>query len=452
MAKYGPPAMVRTPWGNADELRERKLNPGLGTPREEVERSQRERLYGAMVAAVATKGYEAMSVGDLVELSGVSRSTFYEHFADKEACLVATVEALLEATVARAAKIYGSEGDWESRAKRLLQGLLEGMAEQPAAARLCVVEAYAAGPRALAPLERAVDAIEAQATAASAKDPKRLKAAREVTRAVLGGIHRVLYAHLNEGREAELAGCCEELWRWASSYQPPPRPLRSRERRGEEPASPDGGAPTAARIPGERILRGFAATVTEKGFAQTTIADIAAGARISQATFYAHFADRDDAMAAAIELSARQMVAATVPGARRAKNAPEGVRIALSAIFGFLAAEPEFARLQAVEVYAAGPEAVELRNRTVVEVVEVTLGLVLDKRRRPSSLAEEATVGAIGGILYDRIRSEGPQRLMESVPLATYVALAPFIGRERACAVARSEADPGPRRVRPTPA
>jgi len=440
MAEYRPNAMVRTPWGNAEELRQRKLLPGLGTPHEEVVRNQRERLFAAMVATVAEKGYEATTVADLVELSGVSRRTFYELFEGKLACFVATVEALLEATVTMAAESYGGKGDWEARAKGLLQRFLMGLAAQPAAARLCVVEAYAAGPLALAPLERAVDAIEEQIVVASATDPKRKQATREVTRAVLGGIHRILYTHLSEGREVELAGCFEELWEWMSSYQPPPQPLRTRRAAGETISSPNGGPPFAARIPSERILRRFAAAVSEKGYAETTIAEIAAQAQISQATFYAHFADKEDAMAAAIESSARQIVAATLPVLRRAKSAPEGVRTALSAIFGFLAAEPEFARLQAVEVYSAGPKAVELRNRTVAELVEVTMALVVDKRQWPSSVAEEATVGAIGSILYDRIRKEGPESLPDAVPLAAYVALAPFIGKRRACAVARGEA------------
>ena len=66
--------MTRTPWGDATELRERMLRPGRGTPREEAEKNQRERLLAAMVATVADHGYEATPVADLVKLSGVSRT------------------------------------------------------------------------------------------------------------------------------------------------------------------------------------------------------------------------------------------------------------------------------------------------------------------------------------------------------------------------------------------
>jgi hypothetical protein len=45
-------------------------------------------------------------------------------------------------------------------------------------------------------------------------------------------------------------------------------------------------------------------------------------------------------------------------------------------------------------------------------------------------------VGALGGLLFDHIRGEGPQVLPRYVPLATYVALAPFVGVEQACEAA----------------
>lgn len=91
---YGAAAMVMTPWGLAADLRERKLSPGAGIPAAEIERSQRERLYGAMVACVAVAGYDRTSVADLLEVSGVSRRTFYELFRDKEDCFVAHLRSV----------------------------------------------------------------------------------------------------------------------------------------------------------------------------------------------------------------------------------------------------------------------------------------------------------------------------------------------------------------------
>jgi AcrR family transcriptional regulator len=50
--------------------------------------SPRARLLGAMLDAVARRGYAATTVADVVTLAGTSRRSFYEHFADKDAAYV----------------------------------------------------------------------------------------------------------------------------------------------------------------------------------------------------------------------------------------------------------------------------------------------------------------------------------------------------------------------------
>src|SRR5215213_1231061 len=142
---YGPPAMSRTPWGDAAQLREKKLRPGRGTPRQEAERNQRERLFAAMVATVAEKGYEATTVADMVDLSGVSRSAFYKHFEDKQACFLAAVGEMVGPALE---KLGGDESApaGVERARQAFEGLIDLIVRQPAAAKMCIVEVYAAGP------------------------------------------------------------------------------------------------------------------------------------------------------------------------------------------------------------------------------------------------------------------------------------------------------------------
>lgn len=439
--------MVQTPWGNSDELKERKLNPGVGTPREEVVRSQRERLFGAMVAVVAEKGYAHTSVADLLKVSGVSRATFYSLFRDKEDCFLATVNALLARGAKLSARLYGdggaegaasgeAGGDWEEWAQRALRGFMAMLAEQSAAARLCYIESYVAGPAALEPLSAAADATSQMLAATLAQRSEQAEMPLELARAMVGGFTWVIYQHLKDGREAELVDAVPELWEWALSYQPPPRPLRGRGRRGR--AESAGAPPFAAQVPSERILRGFATVVAEQGYAATTVADVAARARISQATFYASFDGKEDAMFAAIESAGAQMAAATLPVLRRAKSGATGVRRALDSIFSFLAAEPAFARVLAYEAFAAGPEAIARRDQTVTELIETSVGLGAPQRAaRP--IAEQATVGAIAGLAFDCVWEERLEDLTDCVPLATYIALAPFVGAEAACAAARGE-------------
>jgi AcrR family transcriptional regulator len=130
--------MVETPWGDADQLRSRQLQPGRGKSREEVERSQRERLFAAMVATVAERGYEATTVADLVKLSGVSRKSFYALFGDKQRCFIAAIEALTGPALETVEAGLEPPGDAEL-AKGAFETLFGQIVAQPAAAKMCFV-------------------------------------------------------------------------------------------------------------------------------------------------------------------------------------------------------------------------------------------------------------------------------------------------------------------------
>src|SRR3954470_13494836 len=141
MAGYRPVTMIKTPWGNAETLRDRKLQPGRRLPPEEVARNQRERLFAALVAIVAEKGYEGTRVADLLELSGVSRSAFYEHFSDKEACLLAALDAFVGPTIGPIANINASnEPLGEEQTRTAFEAIVRLIVTQPATSRMCFVE------------------------------------------------------------------------------------------------------------------------------------------------------------------------------------------------------------------------------------------------------------------------------------------------------------------------
>ena len=431
---YVAGGMVMTPWGNANGLRERRLAPGRGTPRAEVERNQRERLFAAMVAVTAERGYPETSVSDLVELSGVSSRSFYDLFAGKEDCFLATMDGILLAVQKLASEELGGEGTMEARALRAAQTLAKTAVAQPATARLWIVEAFCAGEEARRRIDTAQARLTEQLQAVLCELPARPEMPPELTRAILGGIAGVLYRRLARGEEETIPSLTRGLNEWALGLPPPPGPLRPKGRRNR--ARGEGSPPFVAHVPGERVLRGFVAAVAEKGYAATTIADIAAAASISQNTFYAHFRNKEDALYAAIDSSGAQMVAATLPAVRRAPEWPGAVRVALEALCGFLTAEPAFAHLREIEVYAIGPQAVEHRDRAGKEIVEVLGALALESPAAPNPLVVEVTLTAIQSLFYERMRSTGPSGLTELVPLATYLALAPLIGAKDAFAAA----------------
>jgi len=119
-----------------------------GLPPEVVARSQRDRLLEATMAIVAEKGYAATTVADLTKRAGISRTTFYELFEDKEACFLAAYDNAVDVLVRRISVAYEGEERWPDRARAGLATLLEALATDPAQARLALVDVTAAGPAA----------------------------------------------------------------------------------------------------------------------------------------------------------------------------------------------------------------------------------------------------------------------------------------------------------------
>ncbi|HEX3733546.1 MAG TPA: TetR/AcrR family transcriptional regulator [Solirubrobacterales bacterium] len=444
--------MVATPWGQSESLRDRRLRPGPGTPREDVVANQRERLFGAMVASVSSRGYEAATVSDLVEISGVSSRTFYDLFADKRACFLATMEALIEAAVTYAARSIGeltgdarpggvnlpesphsAEASWEERARWGFDAFAEMVVAQPAAARLAMVESYAAGPAAMVPLENAVAGFEWLTRQLLEESPERAEMPAEMVAAHIGSQLEITRARLRRGTEAELPELMDEIFPLMLSYRPPPEALRLAGR------PPKFGPETiGAHDHAERALRAFAVVVSEQGYVDTTIDAVLKRAQMSATTFYAHFRGKEDAMLAAIDSAGAQLVAAVLPAFKRAPDWPEGIRAGLGAFCNFLASRPALARLVTVEIYAAGGDAVQRRVEALAPL-ERLVAKGYERAPETPQIAAEAIAGATYTLIYKRIRESGPESLANLAPLLSYIALSPFIGPEAACRVANGD-------------
>lgn len=129
--------------------------------RDEVERSQRQRLLQAATEAVAEKGYVSTTVADILRRAGVSRTTFYRMFKDKQDCFLAalqvnadTVAALMEAELEAA---RAESPDPLARLDRVLGTYLDLLHAAPALARVFLVDVYAAGPEAIEQRRRTLD-------------------------------------------------------------------------------------------------------------------------------------------------------------------------------------------------------------------------------------------------------------------------------------------------------
>ncbi len=114
--------------------------------REQVRESQRERILWAIVEVTAGRGYAASTVADVLKVAGVSRKTFYEQFASKADCFMSAFEEGAQLVMGPAVAGDASSAPPLERFSAGLQRYLDGMAAQPAYARMCLVEVYAAAP------------------------------------------------------------------------------------------------------------------------------------------------------------------------------------------------------------------------------------------------------------------------------------------------------------------
>jgi AcrR family transcriptional regulator len=332
-----------------------------------------------------------------------------------------------------------------------METFLKMLVAQPAAARLCLVETYAAGPEATKRIDDAQAAFEAVMQQAFDERPERRGMPAELTRAMVGGFRKVIHTRLHRGTEAELAELLPELMELGLSYRPPPQPLRGGTRRRRSGAGAAGAANSGMTAddggkvggrdedPAERIIRGTMVAVAAKGYQAATIADIVEAAGASLNTFYAHFTGKEEAFDAALYSGRARMLGVLLPTYSRARNWPEGIRAMAQATLGFLASEPEFTKLLTVDVYAAGLEALERRDQGLDGIVS-TLdgGLKYAPKMTPGQ--REAIMSGLYAMVSSWVQHEGTASLRELAPLVTYMILCPFVGAEAACEVANGGA------------
>ncbi len=132
---------------------------------EQVADDQRRRLFVAMAESMAARGYAATSVERVIELAGVSRGTFYEHFANRRECLLAAHEAIFARFIERVTGACAAEARWEDKATAAIGAAVEFATHYPEQVRLLALDTIAAdgetAQRGLAAAERLATMLRA---------------------------------------------------------------------------------------------------------------------------------------------------------------------------------------------------------------------------------------------------------------------------------------------------
>ena len=439
--------------------------------------SQRGRLIVAMADLVGHDGYAATTVANVLELAGVSRKAFYQHFANKQECFLAAYDAIAAEGRREVSRAYEAAANPAEGAQLAIAKLFERAIETPGNVRLALVEAGVVGPAGIERRERLMSEYEGLLRDMLGLPPGPGTVPNPVLRGIVGGLNGVLHAHVRSGRLEQLRELIPHMVGWATSYNPPPTsmmqlliqpangptlPPRLIGGRAPGTLTMSAAATTVGRRRGlargkrgvsrsmvvhsqrERILDAVANIVAEDDYAALTVEGIAERAAVSLHTFYEHFKDKEDAFLVAYELGHAKGLSIVERAFVTQPDWRLGVRDGIAALFNFLASEPAFAHLALVDALTATRRTAERTTDGLAAYAEMLIPGT--KEATDLVLPPAVTIEAVAGGLLELCQTYALQRqiekLSELLPRATYFTLAPFIGPEQAGSIAAKALTP----------
>jgi AcrR family transcriptional regulator len=434
-------------------------------PREQVAEHQRERLFKAMVECIDERGFAATTIFELVSRARISRRSFYEHFHNKDECLLATYDTVIARLNRRLQAAYDPVESWPEQLEALIRELFAAAGERPDLARLVCVEMGAAGPVGVQRWADGAERLQRFIIEGFARAPGPGTVPEPVARAIVGALRKILHSRVRGARsgkalKAELAGLVPDLVHWISCYYPSPEdvPLRPRRRARGRSVMIAGRAPGTLSAPSlsgerglprgehnlphgfvvynqrERIFDAIANLTAAKGYPALSLNDIAAEAAVSLQTFYTHFDGKEDAFIATYEAGHARAMAVVNQTLARQSSWIGAVRAGAAALLELLASEPSYAHLACVDVMVAYPHMVKRvheANDFYAELLDLRIAA-----DAPSPLGTpvvgEAIVGGVFELLHTYILRGDTARLGELADHIVYIALAPFMGAEAA--------------------
>jgi AcrR family transcriptional regulator len=185
--------------------------------------------------------------------------------------------------------------------------------------------------------------------------------------------------------------------------------------------------PPEVRLPlqRERLLRAAALEFAEVGYAGASSESISRRAGMSKATFYEHFANKEECMLALFDMGTELVQREMAEAAAKAPtgDARERMKAGTRAFLGALAQHPEFAQTLLVEIIGAGPRAAQRRDQVLQAFADVLDAENAAAARRGLSGRFRsphdpfAVVGAITELVSRQMRVGVPESMLDLAPV-----------------------------------
>jgi AcrR family transcriptional regulator len=113
---------------------------------EDVERHQLERLIAAVATVMAERGYGGLTVDRVIALARVSRTTFYNHFANRQEAVLSVYKLIFERFIAGIRGACAAKREWPAKVEAGIGAALEFAVTEPAQTQLLSAEFLGADP------------------------------------------------------------------------------------------------------------------------------------------------------------------------------------------------------------------------------------------------------------------------------------------------------------------
>lgn len=183
--------------------------------REFIARHQQARIVAALAQETAEKGYRAVTIAAIVKRAGIARKTFYENFSCKEECFLAAQELAMSTALERVVDAAGTCESWPRRIQAGLTAFVGYVAEEPALARTCMVEALSAGPAAVKYHEESQQVFVSLLRLGRDVSPDNKELPEALEEAIVGGIFWIVYQRLVTAEDGAVAVLLPELVEFA---------------------------------------------------------------------------------------------------------------------------------------------------------------------------------------------------------------------------------------------
>lgn len=121
------------------------MQPSASTTNPEQMHEHRRRLLQAMGAVAEAKGFVAATIADIVREAGVSKRTFYEHFASKEDCFLALYLAVSAAALRTLKDAVAPERPWQQQLEQAMGAYLSHLSLNPGLLKTLFVDIHHLG-------------------------------------------------------------------------------------------------------------------------------------------------------------------------------------------------------------------------------------------------------------------------------------------------------------------